>query len=124
MSKRTPKQPFGAYLKALRTESRLTQGALAKKIDRAPSYISKLERDRLPYTPSVQTLRRLAAALAVDELDLAFAANKLGTVFPVLIEDGAAVEFFRAVNQYARSTDDWNRLTNLVASGRWTSEND
>lgn len=118
------KQSFGSYLRTLRLACRMTQSALAEKSGVAPSYISKLEHDRLPYTPSVRTLRLLAQALGVDELELAIAADKLGTAFPILVEDASAVEFFRMVNQQAKSTTDWQRLTNLVASRVWASDND
>lgn len=115
VSKRgTSTRSFGAQLKAWRARRGMTQRELATKTDIAPSYVSKLERGRVEHTPSVRTIRALANALDVDELEVATAANKLGTGFPVFVTDASAVEFFKAATQQARSSADWERLTAVV----------
>lgn len=109
-------QLFGTKLRALRKAADLTQERLAKGAGVTPSYISKLETGRLPNTPSIPTLRKLADALEADELDLIAAANKLGTPFPVLASEPAALEFLKEATRRAKTSADWERLTALISS--------
>lgn len=109
-----PDVRFGRQLREWRIDKGLTQAELAESVGIDPTYISKIERGRLEHTPSVRTLRGFARALDVDELDVAAAANKLGPGYPIFLSDTGAVDFFRAVTTQARSSADWERLTNIV----------
>jgi transcriptional regulator with XRE-family HTH domain len=112
----TTTELFGTRLRALRKTAKLTQEILAKRAGVTPSYISKLETGHLAHTPSISTLRKLSAGLGVDELDLISAANKLGTPFPVLAREPAALEFLKEATRRAKTSAEWERLTELISS--------
>src|ERR1700674_5444450 len=112
----TTTENFGTQLRGLRKTANLTQESVAERAGITPSYISKLETGHLAHTPSISTLRRLAAGLGVDELDLISAANKLGTPFPVLAREPAALAFLKAATRRAKTSADWERLTELISS--------
>ncbi len=60
---------FGQKLKALREEKGLTQEALAKRIEEAGGYLSRVHIARLEtdkQQPSLATAQKIAAALDVD----------------------------------------------------------
>ena len=59
---------LGQNLKRIRTAKKLSQGAIARKLDVHRSYISGLERGRR--NPTLATIQKLAVALGVsaDEL--------------------------------------------------------
>lgn len=61
-----PAGPFAAYLREARERSGLTQAALAEQCHLTGSYISLLESGKKP-APSDRVVRRLAAALSLDE---------------------------------------------------------
>jgi transcriptional regulator with XRE-family HTH domain len=111
----TTTKSFGIQLRSLRQGAKLNQEVLAQRAGVTRSYISKLETGSMPNTPSIATLRKLADALGADELDLISAANKLGTPFPVLAQEPAALEFLKTATQRARTTADWKRLTELIS---------
>ena len=56
-------QNIGMKLRSLRTEARLTQEALAAKVDLVPKTLSLIEAGKL--APTVTTLQRLSAACGV-----------------------------------------------------------
>lgn len=56
--------PFGARIKALRTEKKLTLDQLASATDSAKSYIWELE-NKKPPRPSAEKLAAIASALGV-----------------------------------------------------------
>ena len=60
---------FGAYLKRLREDARLTQGQLARKCDLSDAYINQIETRRTD-PPTRQVCKALARALTADEREL------------------------------------------------------
>ena len=68
---------FGAKLRELRQEKGMTLRSLAEAAGVDFTYLSKIENDRLDYSPGVETIRDLAQALGVDAMELLQLANKL-----------------------------------------------
>ncbi len=68
---------FGKRLRELRHEKGLTLRQLAELAGVDFSYLSKVENERVPYTPGADTIRSLAHALGVDPLEFLQLANKL-----------------------------------------------
>lgn len=88
---------FGAFLKECRLRKGLTLRAFCRRFGYDPSYISKLERDRVPipgYTVLGQLARNLGMAVETDEwyqfFDLADA--ECGRIPPELMEDEELVK--------------------------------
>ena len=71
------KETLGATIRRLRKQKGLTQRQLAEAVGIDFTYLSKIENGKLPYTPSAGTLKRLAAELGADELELLRLADKL-----------------------------------------------
>lgn len=107
-------QELGRRVFAYRKKRKLTQVELAGLIGVDHTYISKVERGNTPHTPSVGTIRRLAAALDADELELLGAANKLPGALRVVGHDAAAREFLRTAAERIPSTGEWRQLTRLL----------
>jgi transcriptional regulator with XRE-family HTH domain len=57
-------QRFAVRLRELRQKRRMTQEALAKKLDVSRAYLSRLEMGR--HDPPLSLLRRIAKALRID----------------------------------------------------------
>jgi transcriptional regulator with XRE-family HTH domain len=74
------------------------------------TYLSKIENDRLEHTPSVRTLRNLAAALEVDELGLMELADKVPPVLEGIARDKDAMLFFRWATETVKSPEGWRDL--------------
>ena len=107
---------FGARLKDLRRTRRLTQREVSKRAGVDFSYLSKLENDRLSYTPSIKTLQALAKALEIDELTIMDWANKIPPVLQSFARNEDAMQFFRRVADKDRSPADWRQLIKLLDS--------
>jgi len=74
------------------------------------TYLSKIENARLSHTPSVRTLRYLARALGVDELELLQLANKLPSGFDEIAKNRDALRFFRLASKVVSSNELWKDL--------------
>lgn len=61
---------LGSYVRQLREDKGWTARDLAERIDRDPSYVSRLETGRQKETPGPDEARRLASALGVGVADL------------------------------------------------------
>lgn len=55
---------FGAAIKSKRTQLKLTQNQLAEAAQLSRNYVSDIENGR--YTPSVETITRIATFLDID----------------------------------------------------------
>ena len=91
-------------------ERRLTQRQLAAKAGVDFTYLSKIENDRLPYTPSIKTIQELAHVLRADELELLKLARKVPPSIERLAKSHAAREFFRRATEVVRRPEDWKDL--------------
>ena len=60
---------FGERLRQARKERGLTLRELAKEARVNFTYLSKIENERVPYTPAAETIRDLARILKVDSLE-------------------------------------------------------
>jgi len=109
---------FGARLKELRKERGLTQRQLSERAGVDFTYLSKIENDRVSYSPSIKTLQALARALDIDELTLMDWANKVPPVLESFAGNAEAMRFLRRAADTARSSADWQRLMRLLDSQR------
>ena len=104
---------FGKRLRELRHEKGFTLRQLADLASVDFTYLSKVENDRLPYTPAADTIRTLARALGADPLDLLRLANKLPQELQALNSHPEARRFFERAKSIA-SSDDWDALLDLL----------
>jgi transcriptional regulator with XRE-family HTH domain len=105
---------FGEKLRQLRQRRKLTQRKLAEKAGVDFSYISKIENDRMEHTPSVKTIRKFAAALDADELELMDAANKIPIVLESIAGDEHARRFFRRATEQIKTSEGWQDLLDYL----------
>lgn len=110
-------ESFGLKLRALRRDKGFTLRQLADLAGVDFTYLSKVENDRVPYTPSVDTIRAIATALGVGPMELLTLANKLPVELETLNSHVQARRFFARAQQIA-SPDDWDALLNLLEQRR------
>jgi transcriptional regulator with XRE-family HTH domain len=67
---------LGRKIRELRKSLDMTQAELAETIGVDESYVSKIEKGRLSYTPSEETLRLIARTLKADPLEILAMAKK------------------------------------------------
>ena len=77
------------------------------------TYLSKIENDRIPYTPAVETIRQLADALKVDSIELLTLAGKLPKELEPLRANKQARRFFDRAAKVA-SPGDWEAFLDLL----------
>ena len=104
---------FGQRLRQIRKDRGLTLRQLAGEVGVDFTYLSKIENERVTYTPAVETIRDLAEILKVDCLELLRLANKLPKELELLNANAQARRFFDRASQVA-SPDDWDALLNLL----------
>ena len=104
---------FGNRLRELRRERGFTLRQLAGLAGVDFTYLSKVENDRVPYTPAADTIRTLAHALEVDPIELLRLANKLPAELESLNSNVQARRFFSRAKEIA-SPEDWDELLNLL----------
>jgi transcriptional regulator with XRE-family HTH domain len=104
---------FGAKLRELRQEKGMTLRALAEAAGVDFTYLSKIENDRLDYSPGVETIRDLAQALGVEPMELLQLANKLPPELAKLAGSPSARRFFQRAQEIA-SPKDWDALLDLL----------
>lgn len=70
---------FGTRVRELREQCGLTQRELAERLEVSPSYVNKVERERLHFGdyPSAKYIHRLAEELDADEDELLLLADKV-----------------------------------------------
>ncbi len=70
---------FGKRVRELREQRALTQKELAERLDVSPSYVNKVERERLHFGdyPSAKFIHKLAEELDADEAQLLLLADKV-----------------------------------------------
>ena len=70
---------FGERVRELREQQGITQKELAQRLDVSPSYVNKVERDRLHFGdyPSAKFIHKLAEELEADEDELLLLADKV-----------------------------------------------
>jgi len=104
---------FGKRLRELRREKGFTLRQLAELAGVDFTYLSKVENDRVPYTPAADTIRTLARALGVDPLELLQLAGKLPEGLETFNAHAQARRFFERAQTIA-SPEDWDALLDLL----------
>ncbi len=104
---------FGNKLRDLRREKGFTLRRLADLAGVDFTYLSKVENDRVPYTPAADTIRTLAHVLGVDPIELLTLANKLPAELEPLNSNVHARKFFARAQEIA-SPEDWDELLKLL----------
>lgn len=108
------KESLGTLIRRLRKEKGLTQASLGEAIGVGESYISKIEADKLSYTPSEDTLRLLAKELETDQLELLSLAEKAPEEMKEIAKSEQARVFFSLVRTSRIDSDDWQDLTDTL----------
>jgi transcriptional regulator with XRE-family HTH domain len=101
---------LGQRIRSLRREHGFSQRDLAEKTGLDYTYLSKIENNRLEHSPSLRTLRDLAIALDVDELELMDLANKVPQVLEGIAGNKDALRFFRRATETVKSPEGWRDL--------------
>ena len=109
---------LGRRLKELRLAKGLTQRRLGEIAGLDFTYLSKIENDRLPHTPSARALRQLAQALDADELELLQLAQKVPESLGAIARDHDAVRFFRRASAVVKSPEAWENLLKYLEQGQ------
>jgi transcriptional regulator with XRE-family HTH domain len=104
---------FGKRLRLARKERGMTLRQLAKEAGVSFTYLSKIENERVQYTPAAGTIRDLARILRVDSLEFLHLANKLPKELEPLNANVQARRFFDRASQVA-SPADWDALLDLL----------
>lgn len=105
---------LGELIRSLRKARGLTQAQLAEAIGVDESYISKIEKGKLSYTPSEETLRLLAQVLDADPLELLHLAEKTPDELQSVAGSREAREFFDFVRNRHLQGEDWSALTQAL----------
>ena len=107
---------LGKRIRQLRKQKKLTQRQLAEMVQIDFTYLSKIENDRLDYTPSVKTLHQLAGALDADELELLELAQKVPDPLAGLLADKHGLQFLRRAREIIKEPEGWERLSRELES--------
>ena|ERR1043166_3645535 len=105
---------LGRHIRRLRRELGLTQRELSDAAGIDFTYLSKIENERLGYSPSVKTIRALALALSVDELELMRLGGKMPSALGSIAASEEALQFFRKASQVAPRPEDWRDLVEYL----------
>jgi transcriptional regulator with XRE-family HTH domain len=108
-------------IKNLRKQRGFTQRKLAEAVGIDFTYLSKIENDNLPYSPSVATLRKLAHVLQVDELDLLRLAEKLPIQLNAITNSELGIRFLRHAAK-VRNPEELEQLISLMQKAEKKSE--
>jgi transcriptional regulator with XRE-family HTH domain len=113
-TKASGSKALGELVRKLRKSQGLTQAQLAKSIGVDESYISKIEKGKLSYTPSEETLRLMAQVLEADPLELLQMAEKTPDELQAVTSSPEAREFFDFVRNRDLQGEDWSALTHTL----------
>lgn len=104
---------FGKRLKELRLQQGLTLRELANRVKLNFTYLSKIENDKIEYTPSADKIRAIAKALNADEIELLKLADKVPPELEPLADNVSAIAFFRRAKNLT-SPEDWKDLLDFL----------
>lgn len=100
---------LGERIRELRKGRGLTQRKLAEAVGIDFTYLSKIENNTIPYSPSAKTLKKLATELQVDEWELLRLAEKLPAEMSAITNTELGIRFLRQASKM-RSQEDWEEL--------------
>jgi transcriptional regulator with XRE-family HTH domain len=109
-------QELGIKIRELRKKRGLTQKRLAEAINIDFTYLSKIENNTLPYSPSTETLKKLSKILDVDELELLSLAGKLPAGLDTLTKSKQGVRFLRQASDV--KPEEWDELLSYLEERR------
>jgi len=108
----TEKMTFGAYLRSLRRQKRLSQKELADMVQMDHTYLSKIETEVLP-PPSEKNIKKLAQVLDVSEDELLVLALKAPSdLNEVITKDKSIPSILRRARNL--SSSDWKEVEKLI----------
>lgn len=110
----SPLVRLGRIIRNLRKSQGMTQAQLAEEIGVDESYVSKIEKGRLSYTPSEETLRLIAHTLEADTLELLAMAEKAPNELQMAVQSQQGREFFELVRGRRIESEDWKHLTRTL----------
>ena len=105
---------LGRKIRDLRKSLDMTQAELAETIGVDESYVSKIEKGRLSYTPSEETLRLIARTLKADPLEILAMAKKTPDELQMVAGSQHGREFFELVRGRRIESEDWKHLTRTL----------
>jgi transcriptional regulator with XRE-family HTH domain len=76
---------FGQYLRDAREAKGISLRKFAEKVDKAPTYISKIERDEAGMKPSEELVEAIAKELGLDFEELMILAGRIPSELPDII---------------------------------------
>lgn len=91
----------------------MTLRALAGRAGVDFTYLSKIENEKPGFEPGADTLRALAAALDIDELELLEMADKAPPELANIAPHASGRRFLRRAREIA-SPDDWDALLDVL----------
>jgi len=107
-------ETLGSTIRELRRAKGITQQQLGEAAGVDDTYISKIEKDRLPYPPSADTLRLIAKALAADPLELFAKAERTPPELQGIFGSPEATELLRLLTRHDLRKNDWRALNDFV----------
>jgi transcriptional regulator with XRE-family HTH domain len=111
MTDSRPAITLGAQIRDARVRADISLRELARRIERAPSYINDIEHDRR--VPSEPVLRQICGELGLDEDRLLAAAGRVGEGAEEYMKaNPTAGVLFRRVSTAGLGEQDLNRLLN------------
>lgn len=108
---------LGMRIRDLRKERGFTQREVAEAAGIDFTYLSKIENNAVPYSPSSKTLKKLAGILEVDDLELLRLANKLPTELRAITHTEEGIRFLRKASKVV-GPDDWQDLMAFLEQKR------
>ncbi len=100
---------LGSRIRERRKALGLTQRQLAELVGIDFTYLSKIENDVMPYSPSTKALKRFADALKVDELELLQLAEKLPSDMGAIADTDQGIRLLRHAAKL-KSPEEWEKL--------------
>ncbi|MCL0073103.1 helix-turn-helix domain-containing protein, partial [Dehalococcoidia bacterium] len=91
----------------------LTLRDLSKMVKLNFTYLSKIENEKVEYTPSADKIRAIAKALGADEIELLKLANKVPPELEHLTDNINALQFLRRTKELT-SPEDWKDLLEFI----------
>ena len=104
---------IGQAIRQYRKQRRLTLRALAEAAGVDFTYLSKIENDKPGFEPGADTIRALAAALKIDELELLEMADKAPPDLANIARHASGRRFLKRAREIA-SPDDWDALLDVL----------
>lgn len=104
---------IGQAIRRHRKRRKMTLRSLAERTGVDFTYLSKIENEKPGFEPSAGTLRSLAVALEVDELELLEMANKAPPELVNIVRHASGRRFLRRAREIA-SPEDWDALLDVL----------